>query len=213
MKLALGAMAANTHPHGREWSTRCDERFCDPRGGRCLPRVHTIYQQLHNYPVGASGKDRAADAHGNKYNITPVRREFLTGLRAVIAVRADAETEDRIRRGLAGSPDATRYGLPFLGDNSFLPDRLEIAPEGEPAFWFVRLAGDAGGPRPHTTRMTIRIDRADMSRTESGLFAPSDSPAADPPDTAWVAVGPEAGAAPAPEASAPSGRKRGGRTK
>src|SRR5690242_5530803 len=34
--------------------------------------VHTIYQQLHNYPVGTSGKERAESARGNKYNITPV---------------------------------------------------------------------------------------------------------------------------------------------
>src|SRR5437762_680819 len=46
------------------------------------PLVQSIYQQLHNYPVGTSGQERAESAKGNKYNITPVRREFLSGLRA-----------------------------------------------------------------------------------------------------------------------------------
>ncbi|MGE0434419.1 MAG: type I-MYXAN CRISPR-associated protein Cas5/Cmx5/DevS [Planctomycetota bacterium] len=162
----------------------------DTNGRLVLPREQIVYQQLHNYPVGASGKDRASDAHGSKYNITPVRRELLTGLRALILVRADDDVEDRIRRGLAGTLQAPRYGLPFLGDNSFLPDRLEPASENVPVFWYERLAGDLQQPRPHTTRMTIWIDRADMSRTLSALFAPTTSPAVDPTDTAWVDVGP-----------------------
>src|SRR4051794_40033355 len=51
-----------------------------------FPRVQTVFQQLHNYPVGASGQERAESARGNKYNINPVRREFLSGLRAVVAL-------------------------------------------------------------------------------------------------------------------------------
>src|SRR4051794_1998675 len=30
--------------------------------GRPLPAVQTLFQQLHNYPVGASGKERKGDA-------------------------------------------------------------------------------------------------------------------------------------------------------
>ncbi len=53
------------------------------------PAFSTLYQQLHNYPVGASGKGRKRGAKGNKYNITPVRREFLADLRAYISLDAD----------------------------------------------------------------------------------------------------------------------------
>src|SRR5579872_2324953 len=35
------------------------------------PRMATMFQQLHNYPVGASGNERAATTFGNKYNISP----------------------------------------------------------------------------------------------------------------------------------------------
>ena len=70
----------------------------NPRGAH--PQVHTIYQQLHNYPVGASGKERKEDAKGNKYNITPVRREFLSDLRAFVLLdfHDDPAVEDQIRR-------------------------------------------------------------------------------------------------------------------
>ena len=67
-----------------------------------LPAVQTIFQQLHNYPVGASGKERKDDAKGNKYNITPVRREFLSGLHAVVAIdfhRASGRSRTRSARG------------------------------------------------------------------------------------------------------------------
>ena len=66
------------------------------------PTVQTIYQQLHNYPVGTSGEERAESAKGNKYNITPVRREFLSGLRAVVCLDGNPELEERVRQGLKG---------------------------------------------------------------------------------------------------------------
>ncbi len=46
-----------------------------------FPRVQTVFQQLHNYPVGTSGAERAESTKGSKYNIAPVRREYLSGLR------------------------------------------------------------------------------------------------------------------------------------
>src|SRR5215470_17133188 len=33
-------------------------------GGDPFPRVQTVYQQLHNYPVGTSGQERAESARG-----------------------------------------------------------------------------------------------------------------------------------------------------
>ena len=36
-----------------------------------LPTVQALFQQLHNYPVGASGKERKDDAKGSKYTTPP----------------------------------------------------------------------------------------------------------------------------------------------
>jgi CRISPR-associated protein Cas5t len=160
--------------------------------GSPFPIVQTILQQLHNYPVGASGAGRAESTRGNKYNIQPVRREFLSDLRAVIAVRGNDELADRVRRGLAGEFNAERYGIPFLGDNSFLLDRLEELPNSGPVRWLERITAEAAaGMRPRTCRMTVFIDRADLSRTASALFAPqSDAMADAPPDLAWNSIAP-----------------------
>jgi CRISPR-associated protein Cas5t len=183
VRLALGAPAADGDPY---------------------PRVQTVYQQLHNYPVGASGSERAESAHGNKYNITPVRREFLTDLRALIVLDGNPELEDSVRAGLRGERNAHRYGLPFLGDNSFLLDRLEVRPFIPAAHWYERVTEASGsGPRPHTTRLTILIDRAELARTTSALFAPTEEAATAIPEAAWVEVRP-----PEPPPAKPPARRR-----
>lgn len=159
-----------------------------------LPRVQSIFQQLHNYPVGKDAGMPPEMAKGSKNNITPVRREFLSDVQAIIAVEAlpeCPELESRILRGLRGELNGGRYGLPFLGDNSFLPDKLSVLDVATPAMWYEQVSPDRiGGPRPSVTRMTIWIDRADMSRTRSALYAPTGLPTAEPPDLAWTLIGP-----------------------
>jgi CRISPR-associated protein Cas5t len=172
-----------------------------------------LYQQLHNYPVGASGRGRRDDAKGGKYNITPVRREFLADLRAYVCFDfiEEPEIEDTIRHCLTGLPLKTgaRYGLPFLGDNAFLIDRLELREEPVMALWYRRLTSGAEiGLVARSARLTIWIDRADFSKTKSAVFVPDDVPVEDSQDpdwTAWTLIQPpQAPAAPA----RPSRRKR-----
>jgi CRISPR-associated protein Cas5t len=153
-----------------------------------LPRQQSMLQQLHNYPVGASGKEHKAAAKGSKYNITPVRRSFLSEIHAYIAVQGDEPLEERIIKGLNGESGRT-YGLPFLGDNSFLPDRLEAVKQPEPARWYeVVDKEDEEGVRDDITRMTISIDRIKMENSRSALFAPQRQPGTAIPERAWVTV-------------------------
>lgn len=158
-----------------------------------LPTTQTIFQQLHNYPVGASGKERKEDAKGSKYNITPVRREFLSNLRAVVALDflGHEMIEDQLRDGLEGkSPrSGTRYGLPFLGDNAFLLDKVSILDGPVEARWYCRLDAE-GGAVPHSTRLTSWIDRRDMSKTRSALYAPTAEASMEIPETAWTLISP-----------------------
>jgi CRISPR-associated protein Cas5t len=185
VRLALGAPAFRLEGQ-REVVVAPEHRF---------PHIQTIYQQLHNYPVGTSGQGRAESAKGNKYNITPVRREFLTGLRAFVCVDGNLELESRVTQGLNGQLNQGRYGLPFLGDNQFLVDRLEVFPEPRPAHWYEQITERSEGPpRPRTTRLTIWIDRADLSKTKSALYAPVEEmePSAQIPDGAWTVIEPRA---------------------
>jgi len=159
-------------------------------GALSFPLQHSIYQQLHNYPVGSeTGKQYEAGAKGNKYNVTPTRRAFLSDIKAYLAVDADSWFESQLDAALGGESPRT-YGLPFLGDNNFLLDKLARVEQPEPAHWYVPLKPDAtGGLRERVTRLTVTIDRADMSRTTSALFVPTEQPVAEIPAQAWVQVG------------------------
>ncbi|MBD2093404.1 type I-MYXAN CRISPR-associated protein Cas5/Cmx5/DevS [Microcoleus sp. FACHB-1515] len=149
--------------------------------------VCTLYQQLHSYPVGASGKELAARTHGAKYWITPVRRELLVGLDMVLGVQADEMLIEQIKKGLRGELDQNRYGLPFAGDNNFLFDRIDILDEPLPVFWYGRMQAD-DRPRRGSYRLTVGIDRADNSRTLSFLYAPLEESMVEPPLEAWTWV-------------------------
>lgn len=184
----------------------CADDVCESQ----FPRLQSVYQQLHNYPVGSTGKKRADECFGNKYNITPVRREFLSDLKVVIALKATSETdlENRVRIGVKGKTESARYGLPFLGDNAFLPDRI-ICVETPSAIdwwqyeeeisrrvpcrtvrWYERIGSDVHKVQPRTARLTVQIDRADMSQTKSDLYAPQAVPTIDVPAGAWTKIVP-----------------------
>lgn len=146
-----------------------------------------LYQQLHSYPVGASGNEMRGRARGNKYWIAPARREILVGMVAIVGARGSADLIGRVTDGLAGKLQDARYGLPFAGDNQFLFSRIDPNRTSPAAHWYVPVA-DLTSARK-TTRLTTNIDRGDASRTQAPLFAPTSEPIACP-DAAWVAVGP-----------------------
>jgi CRISPR-associated protein Cas5t len=111
----------------------------------------------------------------------------LVGLDCIIAAQADgSHLFDRVRRGLKGDLDATRYGLPFVGDNNFMIDRIdEVMSLPETVVWYARIAPD-DLPRKGSCRLTVGIDRVDNSKTTSYLYAPIESGGSEPPDSAWT---------------------------
>lgn len=148
--------------------------------------VCSLYQQLHSYPVGSSGKELKQRTHGAKYWIVPVRREFLVGLDFVLGIQTpDPKILERVILGLRGELNQSRYGLPFAGDNNFLFDRIDILDSPLPAFWYVKMQPD-DPPLRGSYRLTVGIDRADNSKTTSHLYAPLKEATNEPPNLAWT---------------------------
>lgn len=138
------------------------------------PARASLYQQLHSYPVGNSGKELAELTHGAKYWIVPVRREMLVDYNGVIGVQtSDEGLRELVGKGLRGELEKGRYGLPFAGDNNYLYDDIELVAE-PPAdtTWYARFGSDES-TRKGTCRLTIGIDRTDNSRTTTSVFAPT----------------------------------------
>ncbi|MGE0104543.1 MAG: type I-MYXAN CRISPR-associated protein Cas5/Cmx5/DevS [Blastocatellales bacterium] len=150
------------------------------------PELSTIYQQLHSYPVGASGKNLSAKTHGAKFWITPVRRELLIGYDGMIGVQTeDVDLLARVKSGLLGKLDSPRYGLPFAGDNNLLIERIDVLDEPPPTHWYTRIQPD-DPPRKGSCRLTVGINRTDNSSTSSLLCARLAEGQSIPPETAWT---------------------------
>lgn len=147
--------------------------------------ICTLYQQLHSYPVGASGKELAARTHGAKYWIVPVRRELIVGLDMILGVQAGEDLFKRLKQGLRGELDTPRYGFPFAGDNNFLIDRIDILNEPPLCHWYVQMQPHEP-PMKGSYRLTVGIDRVDNSKTTSYLYAPVEEPTTEPPLQAWT---------------------------
>jgi CRISPR-associated protein Cas5t len=124
---------------------------------------------------------------GSKYNVIPVRREFLSNLKGYIMIDANRQLEEQVRKGWVGEI-SRRFGLPFVGDDNFLLDRLEEVQTPEAALWFTRVEESDKGLAEGQFRSTILIDREDSSKSRSILVVPGRQKTPQPPEKAWVLV-------------------------
>ncbi len=153
-----------------------------------FPTTQVACQQLHNYPVGPAGEEHAPECFGQKYNIQFGKREFLTNLSAAIALDTDEGLLERVRRGVidgADRPDEKR-GVIFLGDRDFEASHVSVTDEIPSAYWYRPIKPDQKiGDVQHSTYLTVRVNRADSSKTISKLFCPISKPSPRIPAEAW----------------------------
>jgi len=166
-------------------------RFELALGAFSFPEQQSSFQQLHNYPVGSSKREHQEACFGGKYNIQPIRREFLSGIDSCLVMRGNDDLEREVLQGASpsGAP-GSYYGIPFLGDNAFLVDRIDILEGPKESHWYRMLEAEEEGIRDGLCRLTVWVDRMDASKTRAPLFYPSPEKSSDVPDSAWVEVGP-----------------------
>jgi CRISPR-associated protein Cas5t len=163
-----------------------------------LPERQMVFQQLHNYPVGGTGIERQTECKGNKYNIQPIRREFLSNLDAWLFIRGDQNLLNLIRKGLsegvAGDQEngQPRYGIPFWGDNLFMIDILREECLGKAIRWLYPVDIQSMEPfdLPTLYCMPVWMERIDTANTKTALYALTKEFTLAPPDDAWTRVGP-----------------------
>lgn len=139
------------------------------------PEKSSVYQQLHSYLVGNSGKELAPLTKGAKFWITPVRREILIDYVGIIGVQTDDETlREKVEKGLRGEIER-EYGLPFAGDNNFLFDKIEVLDEQpKDVIWYVQHQPDDKQVKG-SCRLYVSINRTDNSKTISKIFVPKET--------------------------------------
>lgn len=93
------------------------------------PMKCTLAQQAHSYRIGLDKRAQALakKTKGAKYWITPIKRVVLVDYHGMIGVESEDDLlQERIRQGLKGAILTPRYGLPFVGNTNFLPDKIEL---------------------------------------------------------------------------------------
>lgn len=155
------------------------------------PVQQTVLQQLHNYPIGKDAGVPKEWAKGNKNNISPIKREFLSDLDVLIGVDANESFCERIAEGLEGGFNERRYGLPFLGDNSFLIDRVELLKKPIASRWYEKVESQSPKKRRMNdgTRLTTYVDRGGFSGTRSAVYVSTEEATLNPSEAAWSVVG------------------------
>jgi CRISPR-associated protein Cas5t len=149
--------------------------------------VSVLLQQMHNYPVGSTGKEHKPKTHGSKHGIEPTYRETIVNLDMMLGVVADSTLINRIKQGLTGTDDRPRYGFPFAGDSTYLFDRIDCLEEPLPAHWFVPIDSNLQ-LEPGAVSLTVEIDRLSPSKTKSLLFAATKDSLTFLPDRAWLSM-------------------------
>ena len=149
--------------------------------------ISVLLQNMHSYPIGKSGADRKAKAHGSKYWIEPTYREIIINLDMMLGVQADSELITRIREELDGQSDRLYYGFPFAGDNNFLFDRIDYLPEPLPTHWFLSVNSNLE-LEPGAVSLTIEINRQNPSQTKSILFSATKNAITFLPDSEWLSI-------------------------
>lgn len=152
------------------------------------PKVQSVAQHIQITPKGSLTADERAKAKGRKVRTETVRREFLSGIRGVCYLRGDEDIESRVVSALKAPTEGDRYGVPFLGDNNFFLEELELVPQREEAVQWLVDAGD-GENIERPIRLTNWVDRM-SEETRYGRFVTLPGSILEPPPGAWVKVGP-----------------------
>jgi hypothetical protein len=127
-----------------------------------VPATHTLYQQLHNYPVGDSGKECASLTKGCEDNIQPIRRAV--------------EHLERTRQPRGGTPRAipTRRSPRSRARNGRRRSRITETPIPSLAFTR-RWPAPASSLHPPGTG-TVKVDAGEFLGFANKCLPPDQSP-------------------------------------
>ncbi len=169
------------------------KRFAGARialGLKQLPRCGRLYQQLHVIPQSKPQQPgeyerRRELAKGRKLSIRTFWKEVLYDLEGYIGLD-HPELEAMVDQGINQPTEISYWGLPFLGDNNFFVERLEIEKSPSPCCWLRPLAGNESPQGERLFYLPIWTDYENNSSSNSQLFSLTEM--RDEPREAWVSI-------------------------
>lgn len=160
--------------------------------GDTLPMRGRVYQQLHRVKGGAeepANKKAFERSKGTKPDIRPYIREFLHGLEGYIGLDCPEhmELEELVERGVTQPETVDNWGLPFMGDNNFFIERLDVSQEPSACRWFSLYKGRLLSPGERLHYLSVWTDYKSNSRSGSFPFILNDVSEA-PPRDGWIRI-------------------------
>ena len=155
-------------------------------GQKHRPLRGRVLQQLHKMHKGTITAEELERAKGNKTKIDVFRREHLCDLEGFIGLR-DEKLEARVRKGINEPSTLSYWGLPFMGDNNFFLERIEVCDKPEACQWFYPFTGKRlqRGGRLHF--LSIWTDYETNTRSR-GLLCALTPHQESPPSDAWIQI-------------------------
>jgi len=157
-------------------------------GQKHKPLRGRLLQQLHKMPAGSLSQEMLDRAKGNKPKIDIFRREHLFRLEGFIGLR-DEKLETLVRKGINEPSTLNYWGLPFMGDNNFFVERLDVRDKPAPCCWFYPYDGKSLQVGKQLHYLTVWTDYETNVRSKGMLFALSEEKdLLNEDDKAWVRV-------------------------
>lgn len=158
------------------------KEFADARiaiGCNRLPRIGRTFQQL------IQGK-RVMSSDGGNLNLRPFWREVLFDLEGYIGLD-NPSLEELVTEGINEPSTLDYWGLPFMGDNNFFLERIEVCDKPEPCQWFYPFTGNRlqHGGRLHF--LSVWTDYETNIHSRGLLFALTPYQES-PPSDAWIHI-------------------------
>jgi CRISPR-associated protein Cas5t len=152
-------------------------------GTMCLPRKGRAFQQLHKY----KDKKEIPRAKGRKPFIDTYWREFLYDrLEGYIGLE-HPELESLVRQGIEEPATLNYWGLPFMGDNNYFIERLDIVETPRQCQWFHQFTQGDEVSGERLFYLSAWTDYQDSTRSKSSLFCLKQQSPRDA-RTAWVCL-------------------------
>lgn len=159
-----------------------------------MPRQGRAYRQLHKEPQSDKQTPPATRerAKGTKPAIDIFRRDFLYGLEGFIGLD-HIDLKNIVEQGI-NEPETLPYywGLPFMGDNNFFVERIDVVDEPQPCRWFCPFEDNKSSQGERLYYLSVWTDYVDSATSKGRLFSLKDGETKDgkhqPPAKAWVSI-------------------------
>jgi CRISPR-associated protein Cas5t len=160
-------------------------------GLKHLPRRGRLYQQLHVIPQSKPQKEgeferRKELSKGRKLSIRTFWKEVLYNLEGYIGLD-HPELERMVSQGINQPSLVSYWGLPFLGDNNFFAERIDVIEQPPPCHWLCPLRQSESLQGGRLFYLSVWSDYENSLHSDSRLFLLT-SQKESVPDEAWVII-------------------------